>query len=114
MILGLISLLYFTILFHLPQHPIKIILETVGQLLDITLTLKLRDIFHLFQYLLNAITEVNTNLPKLRRNRIKRILKPRLATAHTFLARLDGFTELRLNSSSNPGEYTSAPPRTDQ
>ncbi|GIX64270.1 uncharacterized protein BcabD6B2_37050 [Babesia caballi] len=81
---------------HLLQHVIKIRLEAVGQLLDIILTLDRTNIFHLIQNLLNAITEATANLPKLRRNRIKRILKRRLATAHTFFARLDGITELRI------------------
>ncbi|GIX61872.1 DNA mismatch repair protein MutS [Babesia caballi] len=89
------SSLNFLIIRHLLQHVIKIRHEAVGQLLDSTLTLKLRDIFHLFQDILYVTTEATVNASKRRLHRTKRPLKPLLTTSHTFLARLDGFTELR-------------------
>ncbi|GIX61932.1 uncharacterized protein BcabD6B2_13670 [Babesia caballi] len=92
MILGRLSITGETfILLHLLQHFLEIFLETVGQLLDIILTLDRINIFYRLHDFINTRT---TNLPKLYRNRSKRRIKPRLPTAHTVLARLYGITEL--------------------
>ncbi|GIX62604.1 reticulon-like protein B8 [Babesia caballi] len=90
---AITSRLNLPVTLHLLQHVSKIILNFVCKLLHTALLLEATNLFHLLQYLLNAITEVNTNLPRRRLHRIKRRIKPLLATAHTVLARLDGFTD---------------------